>query len=374
MVDSQAHHIALGRLEVAFSGQDFIAGAALEEVEHHSRDCASCTGRLEVRFGSAARPAPGAVRIDRFLVGPDGVRVDDPLLRHSLRREGPRLEVGVETVPGYWTHPVVAPVVRLVDQSFNDAAGRLAKRFYYTIFDQAVQLAQLPLGQSWMHASAVTDGDRTVVFMAGGGVGKTAALLSMLGTGAWRFLSDDLCALDTTGTVYRSPHRVQVFAANLPGREAFQDHLLAGRSALDRAHWAARRRVLGEPSVRRRVHAEDLVGAEAVAVSGLVTDAVYLRRTTASGFTVDVATPRDLARLGAAVLEVELDPLHALLAAVHSAAPSADWPTNAATSSEAAAVVEAGLKAAGSRCVVVGVPVACGPDELLRFVRERVLN
>ena len=372
-MDRHAPHIALGRLEVAFSGQDFIAGAALEEIAHHGRDRARCTGRLEVRFGAAARPGPGAVRIDRFQVGPEAVRVDDPLLPHSLRWDGPRLEVGVETAPGYWTHPLVAPAVRLVDQSFDDAARRLAKRFYYTIFDQAVQLAQLPLGQSWLHASAVTDGDRTVVFMAGGGVGKTAALLSMLGTGAWRFLSDDLCPLDSTGTVYRSPHRAQVFAANVPGREALRNRLLAGRSVLDRAHWAARRRVLGEPNVRRRVHAEELFGADAVAVSGRVTDAVYLQRTTGPDVTVDVATPRDLARLGAAVLETELDPLHEWLAAVHAAAPSSDWPTNATASSDAAAVIEAGLTAARSRCVVVGVPVACGPDDLLRCVQERVL-
>jgi hypothetical protein len=373
MVHPHAHHIALGRLEVVFSGQDFIAGAALEEVAHHSSGCAGCTGRLDVRFGSAARPAPGAVRIDRFLVGPDAIGVDDPLLRHSLRWDGPCLQLGVETAPGYWTHPLVAPAVRLVDQSFNDAAHRLAKRFYYTIFDQAVQLAQLPLGQSWMHASAVTGGDRTIVFMAGGGVGKTAALLSMLGTGGWRFLSDDLCALDTTGTVYRSPHRPQVFAANLSGRQALRNRLLAGRSALDRVHWASRRRVLGASSVRRRVHAEELFGADAVAVSGRVTDVVYLRRTTGAGLTVDVATPRDLARLGAAVLEMELDPLHQWLAAVHAAAPSPGWPTNATTSSETAAVIEAGLKAAGARCVVIDVPVACGPDELLRVVQEQVL-
>jgi hypothetical protein len=373
-MDPHTRRVALGRLEIAFSGQDFISAAALDEVAHQSRDCTACTGRLSCHFGAPAEPGNGAVQIDGLVVGGEIVLVRDRLLPHSLRWDGSSLEVTVESAPGYWKSPLVAPAVRLVDQSFNDAAQRLGKRFYYTVFDQAVQIAQVPLGQSWVHSSAVTNGDRTVLFMAWGGVGKTATALRLLATGSWRYLSDDLCALDVAGTVYRSPHRVQVFATNLVGMDALRTGLLGGRSPWDVAHWVVRRRVLGEPSVRRRVHAEDLFGTDAVAVSGRVTDAVYLRRTTASDIELEVSTPRDLARLGASVLQVELGPLDRRLATVHSAGPSLNWPTTDEMTRDTASVIERGLTEAAARCFLIGVPTRCGPDDLLRFLQTRVLT
>lgn len=365
--------VALGRLEIAFSGHDFIAGAVLDEVTHQDRDVSACTGRLDVRFGATAEPGTGAVEIDRYVVGGEVVCVRDPVLPHSMRWAGPHLEVAVRSAPGWWKVPPLGAAVRLADQAYNDAAGRLAKRFYYTVFDQAVQIAQVPLGQSWIHASAVTDGDRTALFMAWGGVGKTTALLKLLETGAWRFLADDLAVLVETGTVHRSPQRMQVFARNVRGQHALRDGLLAGRPWLDRWHWAARRHLLGDRGVRRRVHAEDLFGAAAGAVSGQVTDAVHLHRTTSPGFTLTPSTPHELAQLSASVLQVELEPLNRWLATVHGAAPMAGWPTTDGMIRDSAAIIEAGLAKAAARCLVVGVPAWSGPDDLLRFLRTNVL-
>jgi hypothetical protein len=372
-MDPHARRVGLGRLEIVYSGQDFIAEAALAELKHQSRDCSRTTGSLSFRFGTHVAPASGAVEVDRFMVGPDAVSVRDRFLPHSLRWDGPSLEVAVESTPGYWRSPLVANAVRLVDQSFDDAAARLGKRFYYTVFDQAVQLAQVPLGQSWVHSSAVTNGDRTVLFMAWGGVGKTAALLKMLGTGSWRFLSDDLSLLDESGTVHHTPQRVQVFAANVAGQEALRSALLAGRSRADLFHWEARRRLLGARSVRRRVHGEELFGNGEAAVSGRVTDAVQLRRTNASHFTLEVSTPHDLAWIATSVLQVELEPLGLWLAAIHGAGPTKQWPTADEMIRETASVIEAGLSEAGARCLVLGVPRRCGPDELLRFIEDEVL-
>jgi hypothetical protein len=372
-MDPDARRVGLGRLEIEFSGRDFIAEAVAAELEHQSRDCTGCKGSLCFRFGPHVVPAGGAVEVDRFLVGPDAVAVRDRYLSHSLRWDGPVLEVAVESAPGWWRSPPAARAVRLVDQSFDDAAGRLAKRFYYTVFDQAVQLAQVPLGQSWVHSSAVTNGDRTVLFMAWGGVGKTAALLKMLETGSWRFLSDDLSVLDVSGTAHRTPQRVQVFAANVAGQVALRRELLRGRSRADRFHWEARRRLLGARSVRRRVHGEDLFSDGAVAESGRVTEAVQLRRTDSADFTLDVSTPHDLARVATSVLAVELEPLGLWLAAIHAAGPTTRWPTADAMIRETAAVIEAGLSEARARCLVVGVPRHCGPDALLRFLEDEVL-
>lgn len=191
--------VVLGRLEIDFSGADFIADAVREEVAHQDGDCNRYTGRLFFNFGHTADAGDSAVSIDDLEVGNDIVRVGDRLLPYSLRREVTDLEVTVASTAGFWKIPLVAPAVRLIDQSFNDSARRLSKRFYYTILDQTVQIAQVPLRQSWIHSSSVTNGERTLLSMAWGGAGKTATLLKMLETGSWCFLSDDLAAIDESG-------------------------------------------------------------------------------------------------------------------------------------------------------------------------------
>src|SRR6478609_5987312 len=128
-----------------------------------------------------------------------------------------------------------------------------------------------------------------------------------------------LAVIDDAGTVYRTPQKMQIYAYNVAGQDALRRRLLRGRSSIDLAHWATRRRILGPDSVRRRIHPEGFFGRDAVAVSGRVTDAIYLRRTTAREFQVDMSTPHDVARLCASVLQAELDPLDHWMAAVHSA-------------------------------------------------------
>ena len=373
-MDLYTERVALGRLEIDFSGADFIAHAVREETARQSRDRSQCTGRMSFRFGHTAAAGNDAVVIDSFEVGEEIVHVGDRLLPCSLRWDGPDLEVTVASTAGFWKSPFVAPAVRLVDESFNDSSRRLSKRFYYTIFDQAVQIAQVPLRQTWIHSSAVTNGERTLLFMAWGGVGKTSTLLKMLETGSWRFLSDDLAVIDETGTVFRTPQKIQVYAYNVAGQDALRPRLMGGRSSIDLAHWTTRRRVLGPKSVRRRVHVEDLFGVDSAAVSGRITDAVYLRRTTARDFQVEVSTPRDLARLGGSVLQAELDPLHLWLAAIHSASPFQNWPTADEMIRDTTSIIESGLIKSGSRCVIVGVPKWAGPDDLLRFVHGQIIS
>ncbi|MCW0215180.1 MAG: hypothetical protein OJJ54_17630 [Pseudonocardia sp.] len=374
-MDPEPRRVGLGRLEIEFSGRDLISEAALAELARQAPGPAGCTGRIRFRFGTSVRPAPGAVEMDRFRVGPDVVAVRDRYLPHSLRWDGSSLDVAVRSAPGWWRNPLLGGALRVLDQSYDDAAARLAKRFAYTVFDQAVQLAQIPLGQTWVHSSAVTNGERTALFMAWGGVGKTAALLELLGTGAWRFLSDDLSLLDESGVAHRTPQRVQVFPANVEAQPALRGALLDGRSRADRLHWELRRHLLGARSVRRRVHGGDLFadGRGPAVVSGRVTDAVQLRRTDSARFTLERSTPRGLATIAAAILQVELEPLGLWLAAVQAAGPLPRWPTPEAMARDSASVVEAGLSTSGARCLVLGVPRRCGPQELLRFLEDEVL-
>jgi hypothetical protein len=323
---------ALGRLALRFTGSDFVSEAVAEEIEPLGTGLAGCTGSLTFRFGAVAVPGPGSVLIDEFAVSPDVIRRTDRYLPCSLScRPDGTLEVGVASRPGPWTLPPAGPVIRVLDRSYDDAAHRLAKRFFYTIFDQAVQIAQLPLGQTWLHCSAVTRpeqaGPRTVLFSAWGGVGKTSILLRLLETGDWRFLSDDLAVFDDRGAVHRTPKKMQLYPYNLVGDAPLRRRLLGRRRPADLLHWRARYAILGDKAVRRRVHVEEVFGNGTAATSAPVTDAVHLRRTTDPVMRVEPVSPHEFAALGAAVLPIELRPLDRWLGAIHAASPALPWPT-----------------------------------------------
>lgn len=370
---------ALGRLALRFLGTDFVSAAVAEEIRSLGTGLAGCTGSLVFRFGAVAEPGPGSVLIDEFAVSPDVVRRADRHLPCSLsRRPDGTLEVGVASGPGPWKLPPAGPVVRLLDRSYDDAAHRLAKRFFYTIFDQAVQIAQLPLGQSWLHCSAVTGreqvGPRTILFSAWGGVGKTSILLRLLETGDWRFLSDDLAVFDDHGTVHRTPKKMQLYPYNFVGEAPLRQRLLGHRQPADLLHWNARYAILGGKAVRRRVHVEEVFGRETAAVSAPVTDAVHLRRTTDPVMRIEQVYPHEFAALSAAVLPIELQPMDRWLAAIHAAGPGLPWPTTDEAAVRAAAIIEQGLQAVGARCSMVSVPTETTPRALLAFLKEEVID
>ncbi len=122
------NRVALGRLEIDFSGSDFIADGVREEIVHQSVDCSGCAGRLSFKFGHAADAGESAVCIDDFEVAKDIVRVGDRLCHVRCDRTAPYLEVTVTSTSGFWKGPLVAPAVRLIDQSLKDSARRLSKR------------------------------------------------------------------------------------------------------------------------------------------------------------------------------------------------------------------------------------------------------
>jgi hypothetical protein len=74
------------------------------------------------------------------------------------------------------------------------------------------------------------------------------------------------------------------------------------------------------------------------------------------------------------VLPIELHPLDRWLGAIHAARPDAPWPRAEDAATRAAAITRQGLLATGARCCIVCIPARATPDELLAFLKERVLD
>jgi hypothetical protein len=216
---------------------------------------------------------------------------------------------------------------RARDWNFLSSAETHAKNFMYGVFDYLTHIAQLQLGQSYIHASSLERNGEGTAIVAWGGIGKTSAALKLITEHGFRFLSDDLGLVDDAGTIWRTPKRLQVYAYNLEGEERLRSMLLDGRSAIDRASWAWKLQRRGPKGVRRRVTAEELFGAESVAHSAPLKRVFCLERGDSRDFEARPITTEELTHRAAEVVMHEIEPFSIVSRALHSGHHSPILPT-----------------------------------------------
>jgi hypothetical protein len=191
---------------------------------------------------------------------------------------------------------------RLRSWDFLSTEETRSRGFLDSFFDYLIQIAQLRLGQSYIHASSVERDGEGTAFLAWGGIGKTSALVKLVTEHGFRFLSDDVGLVDDTGTLWRTPKRILLYAFNVEGEAGITSRLLSDRRLLDRASWAWHHRRGGPRGVRRQVSAERLFGAAGVARSAPLTRAFYLDRAAVSDFEVTELSTEELCRRAEAVV------------------------------------------------------------------------
>jgi hypothetical protein len=255
---------------------------------------------------------------------------------------------------------------RARDWTFLSTEEIRAKNFMYGVFDYVTQIAGLPLGQSYFHASSVErDGEGTAI-VAWGGIGKTSAALKLITEHGFRFLSDDLGLVDEAGMLWRTPKRLQVYAYNLAGEAQLRSMLLDGRTALDRAAWAWKLRRRGTKGVRRRVSAETLFGASSVARRAPLRRIFCLERGDARDFEARPISTEELTRRAAEVAMHEIEPFGLISRALHSGHHAPLLPTQ----DEVVAATRAVLRRAfdGIPVLNVRIPAAASPTALASYL------
>jgi hypothetical protein len=351
----------LGRLAITVAGGDAIASHFTSEIDPLPAPNGTEPGSMSILYEKPAR-IHGEVRVGPYFIAPDRIRVEDPLL--SVTFNPVFDQVTLASKADEWPRRTDGVLTRLRDMGYLPALDRAAKGFLYDYFNQVVQLRQLSLGQTWIHSSAVTKASRTAALMAWGGSGKTSAMLELVRHHGWSFLADDLTVMDESGCISRSPQRLQLSALNIQGDEALRKRVLARRDPLDRFQWYARKRLRGPGRVRRRMHAFEVFGGDAVADEGQLTDAFFLRRVDRARFESTDISADHTAALCAQVLHAELDPLCELQTAVHSSDVAVEFPGMEETHAEAQRILAAAFSSPGVRCRLVDVPFGAAPRDL----------
>ena len=303
----------MGRLAIGFEGSGPIANEIDAELREGLPAADAAEPDVEFRF-LPELPAMPFRRNGSALIGSDRIRVQrGGYLYEPAMRDG-RVGVKLAASPadGNKMKGLRGAARRFRDWNYLDQNQSVAKNFMYDIFDWTTQLAQLQLGQSFMHASSMTSGDRGMAVVGWGGVGKTTSLLKLVIENGWKFLSDDLGIIDDAGNITRAPKRLQVYGYNVEGQAALRERVLQERTVLDQLSWSYMLRRRGGKGVRRRISPQDLFGDAGLGTGAKLTDLIYLERTDGDRPTLHDIDSEEVARRMSAIVMAEIEPYGAI--------------------------------------------------------------
>ncbi|HEX6587772.1 MAG TPA: hypothetical protein VF039_02025 [Longimicrobiales bacterium] len=355
----------LGRLRIGVSGSDAVLPYLRAELASLRADEGEPMLRFD--FGAPFPVLDEAVVLSPLRIGRDAYVARHGGLEYHVSGVAPRLHVRIRSLSRYGAERAApAGLLRAGSRSHLLPSENTAKNFMYNVFDYLTQLSNLAVGQSYIHASSFERDGRGVLLAAWGGVGKTTAMLKLVGEQGWRFLSDDLGLVDEDGTLWRTPKRLQVYAYNVEGQPQLYRTLMGRRSLMDRASWHLRRATDGLQKVRRRVSAEDLFGAERVGTSARLTHVFAMERADVPALMLEPIDTREAVRRATSTVMREVQPMGDLISAMYSGSHHPVLPTHEQFLRDTAASLE---RAFGELPVrLLRVPLRASPDDLADFL------
>ncbi|SEM81150.1 hypothetical protein SAMN05216436_10813 [bacterium A37T11] len=257
---------------------------------------------------------------------------------------------------------------RFKDWNFLLPSEQLAKNFMYDVFDYITQIKNVEVGQSYMHASSFQKEDKTIAIVAWGGIGKTTAMLKLVGEQGWKFLSDDLGLIDTEGNLYRSPKKMQIYAYNLEGQPRLKELLTKGRGLLDRINWNYRKKYKGIKKVRRRVSAETLFGDDLVSKTAPLTHVFFIERVNNSEFSQRQLSVEELSQRAANTVMSEIDPYHKIIVALCTAQNDSILPEYSSLYQSTKSILSKAFS--NINPILIRIPLHAGPNELVGYLNK----
>lgn len=196
---------------------------------------------------------------------------------------------------------------RFLDWNYLYPVERISKNLIYNLLEPFLNMYMLKLGQSFIHASAVSENKNAILFTGLGGVGKTSLTLKLVFNYGFKFMGDDLLIIDRDGRAYLYPKKIQIYAYNTENFQALQKGLMKGRNLFDRAHWHIFKTIQGPKCVRRRVSPEKILGIDHIGPPiADINRVYYIVPYTKNEVTVEIIDAGSLAHHSSAVIMKEL--------------------------------------------------------------------
>ena len=356
----------LGRLHLALGGSTELASIVRAELTPLETEIPGGSPNVSFDFVRSIKPLSVYSVASPVKTSKDAFQVDYAGLNYHVEGSTASLRVSIAPAKSGRREKLPISAQRFFDWNYLSVEEIRAKNFMYGVFDYLTHIAQLQLGQSYIHASSLERGGEGTAIVAWGGIGKTSAALKLITEHGFNFLSDDLGLVDDAGTVWRTPKRLQVYAYNLEGEERLRSMLLDGRSVLDRASWAWKLQRRGPKGVRRRVSAEELFGERSVARSAPLKRVFCLERGDAKGFETREISTDELTHRAAEVVMHEIEPFGLLSRALHSGHHAPLLPTQDEVVTATRAVLRRAFD--GIPVLSIRIPLATPPSTLANYL------
>jgi hypothetical protein len=261
---------------------------------------------------------------------------------------------------------IVEEAFRSINRSYIYRSQNLAKVILYNDIEPLIHQALLEDGAGFIHASCVSRDGHGLVLSGWGGAGKTSAATSLIETGEWNFVSDDLCLINSDGLSQPYLKRIQLYPYNIDPQN--KQRLLECASFRDRLNWRLRATMLGKKSVRRRIAPSNRypVSDHDVNISALI----YIIRENRSDITYDTEELSVVAQRAAATIAHEYKTHIRDLRPLVATHPGV-WPSGEDFIEGSAKMYERAFESAA--CRVVRVPQNATPAELAEYLQQSVL-
>lgn len=324
----------------------------------------------DIRFTFVDRHLPSDFKYSgSTMFNKDKVRFEESGFVFEINRSTESIDVQIVEPTLRTKTFLMRQLLRFFNWGYLYAEEEHAKNFFYNIFDWITQIQNLSVNQTYIHASTLEKNGEGLAIMGWGGVGKTTSMLKMVTEGGWRYLSDDIGAIDSNGYIYRTPKHIQIYAYNTKNEPTLYKRLMERRSILDKLSWHLRLYRKGSAKVRRRTSPTDLFSKQALSDKSKLKNVVFLEPTSYDSWESKKVNATEIASLMAPIVMQEIEPF-TRIAREAAVATTYDLPSILEVEKQTEKSIETGLR--GANCYLARIPKNLNPDQLIKFIDELI--
>ncbi|MBS1369491.1 MAG: hypothetical protein HPZ91_05980 [Lentisphaeria bacterium] len=183
----------------------------------------------------------------------------------------------------------------------------MAKRFLINLMLPVLFFVMVRRGMTFVHCSAVCREDRTLLFPAWGGVGKTSLMSHFLSHG-WDYICDDLAVMDRSGEIHHFPIPMHIYRYHKKVCPAMTDSMERAMTGRERSLWNFASRFVDDSKLVRWIEPVRVFGEKKIVRKARLGVVIHMQRSSAPGeIRLVRATPEKVAKLICNTIVNEID-------------------------------------------------------------------